>query len=316
MPAMAPIVIAHRGASGHRPEHTLEAYELAARMGADYLEPDLVSTSDGVLVVRHEPEISGTTDVADRPEFADRRTTRTIDGKAVTGWFADDLTLAELRTLRVRERIPDLRPANTAYDGRFAVPTFGEVLELTRALSDELGRPIGVYPETKHPAYFRERGLPLEPALAETLRRDDLDVPVYVQSFEADSLVEVGALLDVPRVRLLRGADAHDAAALAAIAGHAEAVGPPKTLIVPRDADGRSLPATSFVTDAHAAGLLVHPWTFRAENAFLALELRSSGDRAAAGDLAAELRAFVALGVDGVFCDQPDVAVAVFGAVR
>src|SRR5215208_3606484 len=170
-----PLVIGHRGASGYRPEHTLASYELAARMGADYIEPDLVSTKDGVLVARHEPEISTTTDVADHSEFADRRTTKTIDGAPVTGWFTEDFTLAELKTLRAKERIPDIRPQNTAYDGLFEVPTFQEVLDLRKRLSKELGRRIGIYPETKHPTYFRSIGLPLEEKLVKALRRAGLN---------------------------------------------------------------------------------------------------------------------------------------------
>src|SRR5215207_10172388 len=181
------LVIGHRGAPGYRPEHTLASYELAARMDADYIEPDLVSTKDGVLVARHEPEISTTTDVADHPEFADRRTTKTIDGAPVTGWFTEDFSLAELKTLRAKERIPATRPQNTVYDGRFEVPTFQEVLDLRKRLSKQLRRPLGVYPETKHPTYFREIGLPLETPLVRTLRRNGLNrrnAPAFVQSFE------------------------------------------------------------------------------------------------------------------------------------
>ena len=198
-------LIAHRGASGHRPEHTLASYELAARQGADFIEPDLVITRDGVLVARHEPEISTTTDVADRPEFASRKTTKDLDGTATAGWFAEDFSLAELETLRARERIPRLRPQNTAYDGRFEIPTFQAVLDLRERLSDELGREIGIYPETKHPTYFRRLGLPLEEPLVALLRRNGLDregAPVFVQSFEAGSLRRLGGELEVPLVQL------------------------------------------------------------------------------------------------------------------
>ena len=324
-----PLVIAHRGASGYRPEHTLAAYELGARMGADYIEPDLVSTSDGVLVARHENEISGTTDVADRPEFASRRTTKVIDGVSLTGWFTEDFTLAELRTLRAKERIPELRPRNTMYNGRYQVPTFQEVIDLSSRLSKELRRPIGIYPETKHPTYFRSIGLPLEEPLVRTLRRNRLDgrkAKVFVQSFEVSNLKALNRQIDVPLVQLLSGrsgrpydfvvagdtrtyGDLATPAGLRGIAGYADGVGPSKDYIVPRDATGRSLEPTTFVTDAHRAGLVVHPYTFRNENAFLPFELRSSTDPAAYGNAFAEYDQFYSLGVDGLFSDNPDTAV-------
>jgi glycerophosphoryl diester phosphodiesterase len=269
-----PIVIAHRGASGYRPEHTLAAYELGARQGADYIEPDLVATSDGELVARHENEISGTTDVAAHPEFADRRTTKVIDGKRYEGWFTEDFTLAELKTLRARERIADVRPANAEHDGRYEIPTFAEVLELAARLG------VGVYPETKHPAYHRGLGLELEPRLVEALR--GAAVPVFVQSFDPASLRE----LPHPRVQLA-GKGPLD---VAAIADYADAIGPAKRLV---DA--------ALVEAAHAAGLQVHPYTFRAERQFLPDGVP---------DLEAELARSFALGVDGVFTDHPDRAVA------
>jgi glycerophosphoryl diester phosphodiesterase len=284
-----PIVIAHRGASGYRPEHTLAAYELGARQGADYIEPDLVSTRDGELVARHENEISQTTDVADRPELADRRTTKEIDGSAYDGWFTEDLTLAELKTLRARERIPDVRPENVAYDGRFEVPTFQEVIDLAARLSEELGRTIGIYPETKHPAHHRSLGLALEPALVAALRRNGLDsagAPVFVQSFDPASLQELAGALTVPLVQLL-GSGPVD---VEAIARYAQAIGPAKRLVT-----------GGLVAAAHAAGLAVHPYTFRRERRFLPDD---------APDLAAELRRYYEMGVDGVFTDNPDVAVA------
>jgi glycerophosphoryl diester phosphodiesterase len=328
-----PLVIGHRGASGYRPEHTLASYALAARMGADYIEPDLVITKDGVLVVRHEPEISGTTDVADHPEFADRRTTKLLDGTPTTGWFTEDFTLAELKTLRAKERIPELRPQNTVYDGLFEVPTFQEVLSLRKRLSRQLGRPIGVYPETKHPTYFRSQGLPLEGRLVAALERNGLNrrhAPVFVQSFEVGNLRALEHRLRVPLVQLLDArdrqpydfvasgdprtyADLATPAGLQEIAGYANGVGPSKDYIVPRDRNGCSQAPTSFVEDAHDAGLLVHPYTFRIENMFLPCELRSSAEPAEHGDLAAEIRQFFELGVDGVFTDNPDVAVAVRG---
>ncbi|MGH3952278.1 MAG: glycerophosphodiester phosphodiesterase family protein, partial [Pseudonocardiaceae bacterium] len=202
----APLVIGHRGASGYRPEHTLASYELAARLGADYIEPDLVTTSDGVLVARHEPEISGTTDVSERSEFAGRKATKSLDGVPVTGWFAEDFTLAELRTLRAKERIPRLRPDNTHFDGRYRIPTLQEVIDLAQRLSRELGREIGIYPETKHPTYFREMGLPLEPALVRALERNGLNRPnatVFVQSFEVGNLRRLRGELRVPMVQLI-----------------------------------------------------------------------------------------------------------------
>src|SRR5829696_1065958 len=322
-------VIAHRGASGYRPEHTLAAYELAARQGADYIEPDLVITQDGVLVARHEPEISTTTDVADHPEFAARKTTKPLDGVPTSGWFTEDFTLAELKTLRAKERIPDLRPQNAEYDGQFEIPTFQEVVDLSFRLSSRLRRRIGVYPETKHPTYFREQGLPLEEPLVHTLERNLLDhrcASVFVQSFEVGNLRALADVLQVPLVQLygrktakpydfvVSGdprtyADLATPAGLASVSRYADAAGPSKDYVVPRDDAGRSLPPTTFVADAHRAGLLVHPYTFRAENAFLPLELRSSGDRADHGHFDAEVRMFCDLGVDGVFTDHPDRAV-------
>ncbi len=328
-----PLVIAHRGASGYRPEHTLAAYELGARLGADYVEPDLVRTKDGVLVARHENEISGTTDVATRPEFADRRTTKVIDGLSLTGWFTEDFTLAELKTLRAVERIPALRPRNTRFNGFYEVPTFQEVIDLTKRLSKELGRPIGIYPETKHPTYFRDIGLPLEEPLVRVLNRNGLNsrrAKVFVQSFEVGNLQALDDELRVPLVQLLGArtqkpwdfvvsgdprtyADMATPAGLEDIAEYADGVGPSKDYIVPRDAAGNSLPPTSFVDDAHRAGLLVHPYTFRNENSFLPLELRSSDDPAAYGNAAAEYEQFFELGVDGLFSDNADTALRARG---
>ena len=327
-PHAQPLIIGHRGASGYRPEHTLASYRLAAEMGADYIEPDLVSTKDGVLVARHEPEIGGTTDVATK--FPERKTTKTIDGASVTGWFTDDFTLSELKTLRAKERLPLVRPDNTAYDGLFEVPTFQEVLDLRAQLSRELHRPLGVYPATKHPTYFRTHGLALEPKLVRALNRNGLNrrhAPVFVQSFEQDNLRALRKELKVPLVQLLDAKTAHPAGissnpsygelatprGLRSIARYADGVGPSKDYIVPRDAAGRSLAPTSFVHDAHRAGLVVHPYTFRRENQFLPAELRSSADPNAPGDLTSEIRQFFALGVDGVFTDNPDIGVAARG---
>jgi glycerophosphoryl diester phosphodiesterase len=313
-----PIVIGHRGASCHRPEHTLASYVLAARLGADYLEPDLVSTADGVLVARHEPELGGTTDIATRPEFADRHTTRVIDGRRCTGWFVDDLTLAELRTLGARERLPALRPANTRFDGRFPVPTFAEILELRARLSERLGRTIGVYPETKNPGYFAERGIPLEPALVDALRAAGLDhagAPVFLQSFDPASLRLLRREVSLPLVRLVDDdtPDLADRDGLAAIAGYADAVGVHKSLVVPWTEDGALGEPTLLVADAHAAGLAVHAYTFRDENAFLPPDLRRGPRDADAGDGRAECAAHLRAGVDGLFADNPATAVAARG---
>jgi glycerophosphoryl diester phosphodiesterase len=330
----APLVIGHRGASGYRPEHTLASYELAVDLGADYIEPDLVSTRDGVLVARHENEISGTTDVADHPEFAERRTTRSIDGVMVTGWFTEDFTLRELKTLRARERIPALRQRNTLYDGLYEVPTLQEVIDLAKRKSREKRRVIGIYPETKHPSYFRSVGLSLEEPLLRTLRRNGLDhanAAVFVQSFEVGNLRELRRMTRVRLVQLLGGAserpydfvlsndprtygDLATRSGLGDVARYADGVGPSKDYIVPRSGSGTSLPATSFVEDAHAVGLLVHPYTFRNENSFLPAELRV-GDAADPGHPALYGRAldeydqFFRLGVDGLFSDNSDTAV-------
>ncbi|MFU8873593.1 glycerophosphodiester phosphodiesterase [Micromonospora sp. SL4-19] len=329
--AKQPIVIGHRGASGYRPEHTLEAYRLAIRMGADYIEPDLVSTKDGVLVARHENEISGTTDVADHPEFTARKATKTIDGVKATGWFTEDFTLAELKTLRAKERLPQVRVANTAFDGTFEVPTFQEVIDLARAESKARGRTIGVYPETKHPSYFAspEVGLPLEEPLVKVLKANKLthrNDPVFIQSFETANLRKLDRMIDVRLIQLMDSAgrpydftaagdprtyaDLASAQGLAWVAGYADGVGLNKNLIVPRDAAGRLLPPTTVIQDAHRVKLLVHAWTFRAENQFLPVDYRIGTDPNARGDITAEYELFFGLGLDGAFADQPDTAVA------
>ena len=281
-----PIVIAHRGASAHRPEHTLAAYELAIELGADFIEPDVVITRDGVLVVRHENEISGTTDIATRPELAGRRTVKEVEGRRTEGWFTEDLTLAELRTLRARERLPELR--GTAYDGRFEVPTLDEVIELAARAG------VGVYPETKHPSYFAGLGLALEGPLLAAL--EGFAGPVFIQSFEAGNLRELRASTSHPLVRLTVG----EAPDVTEIAAYADAIGPHKDQLIPRAGDGRLAEPTMLVADAHAAGLLVHPWTFRPEPAFTPHGM--DGDE--------ELDRFLALGVDGVFADDPGAAAA------
>lgn len=317
-----PIVIAHRGASGERPEHTLASYRLAIDRGADFIEPDLVLTKDGVLVARHENEISDTTDVADRAEFADRKATKTIDGEQVTGWFTEDFTLAEIKTLRARERLPKLR--STEYDGRFEVPTFDEILALLAEVNRGRAIPVGVYPETKHPSYFAAIGLPHEAPLLAALDRYGYRgraAPLFIQSFEVANLKALRAKSDLPLIQLLADeggpADAPGTsyavmaspAGLKAIAAYADGIGPAKAMIIPRGALGRLGEPTSLVRDAHAAGLKVHPWTFRRENYFLPLDHKGGVNPAGHGDLAAEIRAFMKTGIDGLFSDNVREAV-------
>ncbi|MFJ4232520.1 esterase-like activity of phytase family protein [Cellulosimicrobium cellulans] len=322
-------VVGHRGASGYRPEHTLGAYEQAILQCVDFIEPDVVATKDGVLVARHENEIGGTTNVAQHPEFADRRTTKTIDGTAVTGWFTEDFTLAELRTLRAKERIPAVRPQSTAFDGLYPVPTLAEVLDLARHSETCDGKQVGVYLETKHPTYFDSVGLSLEEPLVSALRDAGLDsrtAPVIVQSFETGNLRELDRLTKVDLAQLVSSSGApYDLVAagdprtyadlvtrtgLREIARYADGVGLEKNVMIPRRADGTLGAPTSVIRDAHRAGLEVHGWTFRAENQFLPAEHRSSADPAAYGDLAGEVQVFLDAGMDGFFTDQPDLGVA------
>ena len=318
-----PILIAHRGASADRPEHTLASYAHAIAQGADFIEPDLVLTRDGVLMARHENEISETTDVASHPEFAARKTTRVIDGTSMTGWFTEDFTLAELKTLRARERLPRLRPGNTAYDGQFEIPTLQEILALVKDEEARTGRRIGIYPETKHPSYFAHIGLPHETPLLAVLAAygyTAADDPVFIQSFEVGNLQ---ALHGKTRLRLIQLVDASGSPAdrpgqsytdmvtpqgLRDIARYAQGIGPNKSLVIARDMLGRMGPPTPLVAHAHAAGLAVHPWTFRPENFFLPLGQRVGINPQSRGDLQAEITAFLHAGVDGVFSD--DVASA------
>ncbi|MBA8806338.1 esterase-like activity of phytase family protein [Promicromonospora sukumoe] len=319
-------VVGHRGASGYRPEHTLAAYETAINQCADYIEPDVVSTKDGVLVARHENEISGTTDVATHAEFAGRRTTKTIDGARITGWFTEDFTLAELRTLRAKERLPQVRPQNTAFDGLYLIPTLDEVLDLARNSRTCDGAPVGVYPETKHPTYFDSVGLSLEEPLVAELRRngfDRRDAPVIVQSFEVGNLQELDELTDVPLGQLISSSGApYDLVAdgdprtyadlvtrqgLREIATYADGIGSEKNVLIPRNADGTLAAPSSVIRDAHRAGLDVHAWTFRRENQFLAAEFRSSADPNGIGDLVGEIEVFLDAGLDGFFSDNPDL---------
>jgi glycerophosphoryl diester phosphodiesterase len=341
-----PIVIGHRGASGFVPEHTLAAYFIAIQQGADFIEPDLVITKDGVLVARHENEISGTTDVSEHPEFADRRTTKMIDGVSLTGWFTEDFTLRELKTLRAKERIPAIRPDNTRFDAQFAIPTLEEVLELVASTNDartasarRLGRPapapIGVYPETKHPSFFDNIGLSLEEPLVRTLHRfgylSKRD-PVFIQSFETGNLRKLNRMTRVRLVQLIDATgkpfdfvlngdprsyvDLVTARGLAEIATYADGIGPNKLLIIPRNADGTLRTPTRVVADAHAFGLVVHPFTFRAENSFLPSDLRLGTDPTVIGNLAGELSRYLATGIDGFFIDQPILGVQIREAAR
>lgn len=346
--ADAPIVIAHRGASGYVPEHTLAAYWLAIEQGADYVEPDLVMTKDGVLVARHENAIAilnpdgsvreATTDVAERAEFADRKTTKLIDGTPITGWFTEDFTLAELKNLRARERIPQLRSDNTRFDNMFEVPTMEEVLQLVeqanlrrrQAAFAQGGlkalkrvKPVGVYPETKHPSYFDSINLSMEEPLVNLLHRYGYrgrDAAVYIQSFEVANLKDLSRMTRLPLVQLISAsgkpydfvlsgdartyADLATAAGLKEIARYAQGVGANTSVMIPLSG-GRLGTPTRFVADAHAAGLIVHGWTFRAENAFLPNEFDSSANPAELGDMAGQIKAFLALGIDGFFTDHP-----------
>jgi glycerophosphoryl diester phosphodiesterase len=291
------VVIAHRGASGERPEHTLESYRLAVEQGADYIEPDLVMTRDGVLIARHENEIGGTTDVAEHPRFAARRRTQVIDGETMTGWFTEDFTLAEIRGLRARERLPHLRPGNCAFDGRFLVPTFDEVMQL--AADAGTARRIGVYPETKHPAHFAALGLPQEHAVLAALQRHGYDKagsPVFIQSFDPRNLRQLRKLTSLPLVQLLEYAMTD----IAEIATYADVIG-----------IARPLATQATVDAAHAAKLKVHAWTFRAENQFLPDELKRGSDPAAHGDLDTEIERFLSRGIDGFFTDFPATGVRV-----
>jgi len=325
----SPSVIAHRGASALRPEHTLEAYRKAIEDGADSVEPDLVATRDGVLVARHENEISGTTNVAELAQFAGRKTDKTIDGVRVSGWFTEDFTLAELKTLRARERIPANRPANVAYNDRFAVPTLQEVIDLVARESAARGRVIGLIPELKHPTYFQSIGLALERRVVDLLAANGYrgrDAAVMIQSFEVANLKQLRAMTAIRLVQLvdtpdkapydavagstgLTYADMITPAGLREIARYADVVAPYKTIIIPRDAQGGLMAPTGFVRDAHAAGLAVHTWTMRPENPFLPTRLRAPpfDSPSQRGDAAAEILAYLDAGVDAIFSDDPAI---------
>ena len=354
----APLVIGHRGASGYRPEHTLAAYDLAISMGANFIEPDLVMTKDGELIARHEPMLArvnlnanGTirfvngvpelnrtdtsTNVWQLPQYADRLKVKTLDGVQVAGWWAEDFTAAELRTdVRAQERLRDLRSGNNAYNDQFAIPTLQEVIDLAKTRSIELGRPIGIYPETKHPtftaAHTQANGLMrMEDRLLQILHANygnSANAPVYIQSFEVSNLQYVGGLTSIRVVQLLSSggrpfdftlsgdprtyADLATDAGLAFIEAYAQGIGANTNLMIPLAAGGVLGTPTTLVARAHAKGLEVHGWTFRAENAFLPNEFDSSSDPAALGNMAGQIQAFVALGMDGFFTDHPDLGVA------
>ncbi|WP_321795329.1 glycerophosphodiester phosphodiesterase [Burkholderia sp. BCC1988] len=327
-------VVGHRGASALRPEHTLASYRKAIEDGADVIEPDLVATRDGVLVARHENEISGTTNVSTLPQFASRKATRTIDGTQLTGWFTEDFTLAELKTLRARERIPQVRPANTAYNDQFEIPTFDEIVALAKQMSAQTGRTIHLYPETKHPTYFQSIGLPLEDRLVDALQKDPYTArtaTVYIQSFEVANLKAIRnrikssqpnwklvQLMDEAGQRPYDFVKANDKRTygdlstrdgMREIASYANGVGPYKTSIIAVAADGTLQQPTSYVRDAHAAGLVVHPYTFRPENNFLPASLKDGGTPATrnpAGSVR-EIQAYLRAGIDGFFTDDPAV---------
>ncbi|MEY4574815.1 MAG: Glycerophosphoryl diester phosphodiesterase [Pseudomonadota bacterium] len=316
------IIIAHRGASGERPEHTIASYTLAIEQGADYIEPDLVLTKDGVLVARHENEISETTNIAEKREFADRKTSKTIDGENKTGWFTEDFTLDELKTLRAKERLPQLRKDNMAFDRQFEIPTFEEILTLAKAHN------VGVYPETKHPSYFASIGLPHEAPLLALLTRFGhvtKDAPIFIQSFEVENLK---ALRPKTKLRLIQlmddtgsPADRSDltykqmatAEGLKIVATYADGIGPNKAMVIPRTLIGNLGTPTTLVADAHKVGLAVHPWTFRRENYFLPLAQKSGVDPRGIGDVQTEMKAFLATGIDGIFSDNVAEAVSARG---
>ena len=332
-------LFAHRGSSALRPEHTLGSYAQAIADGADYVEPDLCVTKDGVLVARHENNMVETTDVATRPEFAARKATKTVDGEPQTGWFTEDFTLAELKTLRAIERIPKLRPANMRFNGEFQVPTLYEIIDFVAAESATRGRSIGIVPEIKHSTFFAGVGLPMEDRFLKVIGEHSYTrrCPLEIQSFEVANLKYLRSKLGRPaNIRLMQlidrgeekpgdvlaagGTLTYDQMAtpkgMADVKAYADVIAPPTRSIIPLGPDGKLLPPTSFVADAHAAGLLVHIWTFRPENYFLAADFKNGGpdnERNVAGSLA-EIRRYIETGIDGFFTDDSGIGRAAITA--
>ncbi|MGK3948486.1 glycerophosphodiester phosphodiesterase family protein [Microbacterium sp. K2] len=326
MPRKSPLVIGHRGAPGYRPEHSRSSYELALAMGVDAVEPDVVATKDGVLIVRHENEISGTTDVAQHPEFADRKTTKRVDGQALTGWFTEDFTWDELATLRSRERLPEVRLSSASFDGSQAILRLTDVLDIVRDGSIEHGREIGVVLEVKHATYFASIGLDLAPLIERDLRAAgwaDGELPLIIECFESTILGELKArgiaasyiylieasgrpydLLVAQGKQALTYKATVTPQGLDALVGQVDGISVNKRMLL--------TPGNSIVADAHARGLTVFTWTCRPENAFLSAEFRGAGGKSAYGDYEAEWGAIARTGVDGVFVDHPDLGVSFF----
>ena len=326
-----PIVIAHRGASGYLPEHTLAAYSIAILQGADFIEPDLVMTKDRHLIIRHDNVLNFTTDVANHPEFSSRKRTKTIDGETFTGWFSEDFTLAEIKSLHAIERIPQARPGNTKFDGQFEIPTIEEVIDFVKKMEELTGRPIGIYPETKHPTYFDSLHLSLEEPLVRILSANGYENPqdgVYIQSFEISNLKELNTMTGIPLIQLLgtKGqpydvqlaggtltyAQMGTPEGLAEIATYADGVAPEKYhFLIPKDRNNNLFlsHATNFIQRAHALGLKVHPYTFRAENYFLPDNFKKGNDTQELGNSAEEILIFLKAGVDGFFTDYPNIGV-------
>ena len=329
-----PLIIAHRGASGYVPEHTLAAYSIAILQGADYIELDLVPSKDGQLFVRHDNELGLTTDVAEHPEFAPRKRQQQVDGVTMEGWFSEDFSAAELKRLRAVERIGQIRPGNTRFNGQFEIPTLQQVIDLVKALQISQGRQIGLYIETKHPTHFAGLGLGIEKQLLEVLARNgyrDASAPVYIQSFEVSNLKALHQLSSLRLIQLYDSGQPYDQLAqgkslsyaqmasadgFKAVAKYATGVGPDKSLIIAQDDKGGLGKPSRFVADAHAAGLLVHPYSFRAENYFLPASLQRGESPAQRGDLQSLLRAYLDAGIDGLFIDQPDIAVRLRSAQK